>query len=464
LSNVAAIAAGAYHSLALKADGTIVAWGSNSNGQLDVPADLGNVVAIAAGRSYSLALKRDGTVVVWGASMVPDELANGVAIAAGARHSLALKADGTVVAWGWDYAGQSSVPIAAQAGVVAIAAGGNHSLALKADGTIVAWGDNSYSQSTVPGGLINVVALAAGDHHSLALKADGTIVAWGWNGSGQCTVPAAAQASVAALAAGDYYSLALKADGTVVAWGDNYYGQLNVPAGLANVSAIAALGNSSLALGAIDLAAMMGDGQSASAGQTFTTPLTIRLTGPMSQPLVGVTTTFSAPGSGSSASLSSPAAVTDANGQARVLATANAIAGSYTVIARYNGPYGPAVSFTLTNTPATPASVSVTGGDKQLAAIGQPFSQPLQVIVHDTLGATAPNVTVTFSAPGSGASASLSNPTAITDAAGRAQVTATANRTVGRYTVVARINGAESSAVSFYLTNTVQAYLPIIVR
>ena len=54
------------NSLALKSDGTVVAWGLNNKGQTKVPEDLKSVVAIAAGSDHSLALKSDGTVVAWG--------------------------------------------------------------------------------------------------------------------------------------------------------------------------------------------------------------------------------------------------------------------------------------------------------------------------------------------------------------------------------------------------------------
>src|SRR6267142_5249197 len=60
------IAAGDGHSLALKSNGTVVAWGYNSSGQSTVRVGLGGVVAIAAGGGHSLALKSAGTVVAWG--------------------------------------------------------------------------------------------------------------------------------------------------------------------------------------------------------------------------------------------------------------------------------------------------------------------------------------------------------------------------------------------------------------
>ena len=95
LTNVVAIAAGSAHSLALRSDGTVVAWGDDGDGQANVPFGLNNVVAVAAGGFNSLALKNDGSVVTWGdnsagQSSVPVGLSNVVAIAAGYLHSLAL--------------------------------------------------------------------------------------------------------------------------------------------------------------------------------------------------------------------------------------------------------------------------------------------------------------------------------------------------------------------------------------
>jgi hypothetical protein len=140
LSSVVAIAAGDSHSLALKSDGTVAAWGRNNAGQIKVPAGLSSVVAIAAGHYHSLALKSDGTVVAWGCEVqfnhgqcaVPAGLSGVKALAGGFAHSFALKNDGTVVSWGCAgtaNVGQCTIP-AGLSGVTAISGGGLHSVAL----------------------------------------------------------------------------------------------------------------------------------------------------------------------------------------------------------------------------------------------------------------------------------------------------------------------------------------------
>ena len=66
LKNFEVVAAGYSHSLGLKSDGSIVAWGDNEYGECDVPEPNSDFVSIAAGWNYSLGLKSDGTVVAWG--------------------------------------------------------------------------------------------------------------------------------------------------------------------------------------------------------------------------------------------------------------------------------------------------------------------------------------------------------------------------------------------------------------
>ncbi len=236
--------------------GAVIAWGDNSQGQRNVPANLNGVTAIAAGGGHVVALRKDGTLTAWGVNTygqttVPVGLGVVKAVAAGGVHTVALQNNGAVAAWGYNFPGPgvTTVPIAAQSGVTAIAAGYFHSAALKSDGTVVAWGTNDFGQTTVPvAAQSGVVAIAAGDYHTLSLKTNGTVVAWGYSGFGQTTVPVAAQSGVIAIAAGANHTLALKSDGTVTAWGNNGNGQTTVPAGLNGVTAIAAGGNHSLAL------------------------------------------------------------------------------------------------------------------------------------------------------------------------------------------------------------------------
>jgi len=253
LTNVTAIAAGKEHSLALLSNGTVMAWGTNEEGELGSGVKglkstvavsvkgLSNVAAIAAGGEFNLARLKDGTVMAWGAGS-EGQLGNGkrsksanpvvvkglsevTAIAAGAEHGLALLANGTVMAWGGNLALQLGQPtkyktvkegeetyleeeeqppnspipgaVTELGGVTAIAAGAQHSLALLGDGEVMAWGGNLDGQlgngneggmKNVPGtvtGLGGVTAIAAGAQHSLALLSGGTVEAWGYDPDGQ---------------------------------------------------------------------------------------------------------------------------------------------------------------------------------------------------------------------------------------------------------------------------------------
>ncbi len=253
LTDVVAIAAAqtsaSPFTLALKADGHVVAWGSDDSGQTDVPADATNVISIAAGQIHSLVLRADGTVVAWGdnyfgQAVTPPGLSGVVAVAAGANFSLALKADGTLRAWG--YTGSIQVPRSATH-VVAIAAGSYHGLALRQDGTVVAWGGHypDFSQTNVPPGMTNIVAIAAGSLHSVALRADGGVVVWG-DTSGGLAPPPAGLSNIVGMAGGDFHDVALRADGTVSDWGLGR--ETGVPPGLTNVVEVAAGGGASLAL------------------------------------------------------------------------------------------------------------------------------------------------------------------------------------------------------------------------
>ena len=254
LANVAAVAAGDYHSIALLDDGQVVEWGLSVGG---TKPTLTGVTEIAAGGSHNLVRQSNGRVLAWGANgsgqaTAPTDIVTAVKVAAGSRHSLALLANGTVRGWGEDYLGKNAAPSSLTGmTVIAIAAGENHSLALKNTGEVVAWGSNAALQTTVPSeALSGVTAIAAGWNHSLALKSTGAVIAWGLNNGGQSTVPAAASSGVVQIAAGDTYSMALKTDGTIVIWG---YRAVEdpvtvVPDGTTQVTQIAAGGYHALAL------------------------------------------------------------------------------------------------------------------------------------------------------------------------------------------------------------------------
>jgi len=261
LTGITRLAAGYEHSLAVKDDGTLWAWGSNGYGRLGIGA---------YDEHHTVPYQVHG----------PDNagfLTDVVEAAAGDQHSLALRSDGTVYAFGYNLSGQlgsgdlnyyysphqvhGPENVGFLTGIKKVATGANFSLALRDDGTLWSWGEGGRGQlglhsdndHTVPyqvhgpenvGFLTDVVDIAAGDRHSLALKSDGTVWAWGEGGSGQLgvhsnndhTVPYQVHGpgnvgflcGIIAVAAGDEFSLALKDDGTVWAWGEGEDGQLGI--------------------------------------------------------------------------------------------------------------------------------------------------------------------------------------------------------------------------------------------
>jgi hypothetical protein len=254
LSGVAAVAAGASHSIALLDAGTVVAWGLNTSGQTTVPSTATGVTEVTAGAEHNLVRKSDGTLIAWGNNTygqctIPANITTATKVAAGKDYSLALLANGTLRAWGDNTWGQTTIPSSLTGvTVTAIASGEDHNLALTAAGEVVAWGRDTVGQVTVPTvATTGVIAIAAGDHHSLALMSNGTVVAWGFNEAGQCHVPADLS-GVTQIAAGYGFSMALKSNGTVVVWGETADGVPTTPATATEVTAIAAGARHALAL------------------------------------------------------------------------------------------------------------------------------------------------------------------------------------------------------------------------
>jgi len=251
-TNVVALSDSGAHALALRGDGTIVAWGSNEYGETSVPPGLTNVLAVVAGLGDSLALRSDGTVAAWGygwgaGAHVVAGLTNVVAIADGEAFCMALRSDHSAAIW--SIGATNGALTLTNANVVAIAASHDYGLMLRADGKVATVGSNSDGPgvTNIPPNLTNAAAIAAGNSFALALTADGTVFAWGDDLSGETNVPPDLT-KAAAIAAGDAHGLALASDGAVVAWGDGSFGQTEVPAGLTNVVSVAAGGASSMAV------------------------------------------------------------------------------------------------------------------------------------------------------------------------------------------------------------------------
>ncbi len=198
-----------------------------------------------------------------------------------------------------------------------------------------------------------------------------------------------------------------------------------------------------------------GSGQSAAINTAFANPLKVLVVDAGSNPVSGVTVTFQAPPSGASGTFGSSVtttAVTDASGNATSASfTANNTVGPYKVTASAGSL---STSFSLNNTPGAPASIAIVSGSGQSATINTQFANPLVVIVKDAGGNPIPGASVTFNAPGSGASGTFANGIniATTDSTGKATSMAfTANSTAGTYKVTA--TAAPSVSISFSLTN-----------
>jgi len=264
LTQIIAIAQGDRHYMALRSDGTVWTWGSGAHGQLgngvvsttDVltPTEvlgaggtgfLSGVVAIAAGGYHSLALKSDGTLWTWGDNASGDLGTN--------NPSVDIATPAEVVGIG----GSGNL-----SGVVGMAGGYQFSLALKSDGTVWTWGANRYGQLGIgsfidqptpqevtgpgqSGFLMNIAQVSGSFGSSSAVRSDGSVWTWGGNQEGelgngdqtgtpstspvQVLAPGSGFLTGVAVSTGGYLGMkALKSDGTIWAWGNNAVGDLGI--------------------------------------------------------------------------------------------------------------------------------------------------------------------------------------------------------------------------------------------
>jgi alpha-tubulin suppressor-like RCC1 family protein len=222
ITSAVAVAAGAEHSVALLADGTIRTWGegtygtpgdgiyetSSTSGRMRLAptrvVGIDDAVAVAATGGVSFALLRDGSIRSWGrndmtgythgilgtgsdastATPLPVQgITNAVGVAVGTGGSAAaVLADGTVRAWGFGYgprlangfhAVNAPIPIAGIRDAIAI----SPYMALLRDGTVREFGARTWPWTTPK--LTGVVAVASDHINRVALLADGKLVAWG---------------------------------------------------------------------------------------------------------------------------------------------------------------------------------------------------------------------------------------------------------------------------------------------
>ena len=248
-NNWKSAASGNSHTSAIKTDGTLWTWGTNTNGQLGIGLGASRATPvttllggnnwkfISCGQFYTAAIKTDGTLWIWGQN-TSGQLGNNTitqrstpvttflggnnwkSVACSGSHTVALKTDGTLWTWGSNYAGKlgineptgvsKSTPVTTFLGGnnwKSVACGGSHTVAIKTDGTLWTWGSNVSSQlgtnnlisrstpvTTFLGGN-NWKSVACGYSHNAAIKTDGTLWTWGVNGDGQLGINVQASTS-----------------------------------------------------------------------------------------------------------------------------------------------------------------------------------------------------------------------------------------------------------------------------
>jgi len=224
---------------AIKADGTLWTWGQGYWGQLgdntaidksspvQTIAGGANWKQVSCGGTYIAAIKVDGTLWAWG-NNTNGQLGDNTIV----QKSSPVQTITTDVNW------------------KQVACGTSHIAAIKTDGALWLWGQNAYGQlgdntlvrksspvQTIAGGT-NWKQVSCGDSHTAAIKTDGTLWTWGYNNYygqlGDNTVAhksspiqtISAGTNWKQVACGNSHTLAIKTDGALWAWGNNTYGQL----------------------------------------------------------------------------------------------------------------------------------------------------------------------------------------------------------------------------------------------
>ncbi len=223
-----AVSVAYYHGCAIT-DGTVLCWGDNRDGQLDVPSG-NDFTAVGAGGDHTCAVRSNGSIACWGSDgegeSSPPPGNDFTAVTAGADHTCALRTDGSIACWGYNESGQATPPPGND--FTAVSAGALFTCALRTNGSIACWGDNTYGEASPPSGT-GFTTVSAGLYHACAVRRNGSIACWGDNGDGQASPPSGT--GFTAVSAGGYHTCALRTDGSIACWGDNAFGQTSSPPG-----------------------------------------------------------------------------------------------------------------------------------------------------------------------------------------------------------------------------------------
>jgi len=220
------LSAGAFHTVGLKPDGTVVTVGYGADGLLDT-SGWSDIVSVSAGLGFTIGLRSNGTVIAVGGNIADLINADGwrdiVAVSAGHHHAVGLRADGTVVVAGNIILMETIM--SDWSDIIAVSAGLHHTVGLGSDGTVVAVGNGVDGWLDVSD-WSDIIAIYAGFARTVGLRSNGTVVGAGSNAFGSLGIDD--WNGIVAVSTGDDHTVGLRSDGTAIAVGCNEFGQSNV--------------------------------------------------------------------------------------------------------------------------------------------------------------------------------------------------------------------------------------------